>query len=707
MNITSVCYLLPTITISHAATSMAKLLWSPSPTRIQQSNMQQLMDHIVKDGHQVNNYQELYDFSMRLPQLFWGYVWDFGSFVQSTPHTSVLENAEKMPGATWFKGATFNFAKNLLKFRDDRPAITSYNEQGKQQQLSYAQLFEKVARLSHWMQQQGVKPGDKVVGFMPNVPETIITMLAATSLGAIWSSCSPDFGLQGVLDRFGQIEAKILITTDGYFYGGKTLNSLEKLNQILPQLNSIEQLVVVPYVNTSQNVHDIAKQLPHVSRDITISLFNSCIDNNACDIEFAELPFDHPLYILYSSGTTGVPKCIVHSAGGTLLQHYKELVFHTDVKPQDVLFYYTTCGWMMWNWMVSSLMTGAGLVIFDGSPFFPGSNVLWEMAQQEKISIFGCSAKYLSHLEKLNFSPKQEFKLENLKTILSTGSPLSNESFEFVYREIKQDVCLSSIAGGTDIISTFTLGCPILPVYQGEMQCIGLGMAVNVYDDDGAPLNPADGEKGELVCTAPFPSMPIGFYRDIDNKKYISSYFERFENVWAQGDIAELVPHYLDNTEVSKNNKDFKNSKINNHYLSVIIHGRSDATLNPGGVRIGTSEIYRQVEKVDAVMESIAVGQQWPKDSDDERVVLFVTLRDGLSLNDSIIKDIKATIKTNTTPRHVPAIIIEVSDIPRTLSGKIVEVAVRETIHNRPVKNMDSLKNPEALSYFKNLPQLS
>ncbi len=696
-----------TTTLLGAVTSMAKLLWSPSPTRIQQSNMQQLMDYIAKDGHQVSNYQELYDFSIRLPQLFWAYVWDFGSFVQSHPHTSVLEDSDKMPGATWFKGAKINFAQNLLKFRDDRTAITSYNEYGKQQQLSYAQLFEKVARLSHWMVQQGVKPGDKVVGFMPNIPETIVTMLAAASLGAIWSSCSPDFGLQGVLDRFGQIEAKILITTDGYFYGGKTLNSLDKLNQILPQLSSIEQVVVVPYVNTSLSVEEIAAQLPSVANNKTINLFTTCINNDASHINFAELPFDHPLYILYSSGTTGAPKCIVHSAGGTLLQHYKELAFHTDVKPDDVLFYYTTCGWMMWNWMVSTLMTGAGLVIFDGSPFFPGADVLWKMAQQEKISVFGCSAKYISHLEKLNFSPKQEFELSHLKTVLSTGSPLSHESFEFVYREIKQDVCLSSIAGGTDIISTFTLGCPILPVYQGEMQCIGLGMAVNIYDEAGLPINPASGEKGELVCNAPFPSMPIGFYRDAGNKKYLSSYFNRFENTWAQGDIAELVPHYLENIATSKNNKDYKNSQINNNYLSVIIHGRSDATLNPGGVRIGTSEIYRQVEKIDSVMESIAVGQKWPKDGDDERVVLFVTLRDGLSLNDSIIQDIKHTIKTNTTPRHVPAIIVQVLDIPRTLSGKIVEVAVREIIHNREVKNKDSLKNPEALAYFKNLPELS
>jgi len=689
---------------------MAKLLWSPSDTRIQQSNMQKLMEFIAKDGHQISNYQELYDFSVRLPKLFWGYVWEFGSFVQPQAHSAVLENGDKMPGAKWFPGAKLNFAQNLLKFRDDATAIVSYNEYGKQQQLSYGQLFNKVARLSHWLKEQGIKPGDKVVGFMPNVPETIVCMLAATSLGAIWSSCSPDFGLQGVLDRFGQIEAKVLITTDGYFYGGKTLNSLAKLNKILPELNTIEQLVVVPYVDSQLTEQTINEQLKDVT-NISKILFAECINNTATDIDFAALPFDHPLYILYSSGTTGAPKCIVHSAGGTLIQHYKELAFHTDVKPEDVVFYYTTCGWMMWNWMVSTLMTGATLVIFDGSPFTPGPEVLWEMAQQEKVSIFGCSAKYISHLEKLHYLPGKEFELAPLKTILSTGSPLSNDSFEFVYRDIKQDVCLSSIAGGTDIISTFTLGCPILPVYQGELQCIGLGMAVNIYNDKGEPISPESGERGELVCTAPFPSMPIGFYQDEGDKKYLSSYFERFDNTWAQGDFAQFIPHPVKNDNCenvkSTNNKDFKNSLKNQQYLSLVIHGRSDAILNPGGVRIGTSEIYRQVDKVDAVMESVAVGQQWPKDSGDERVILFVTLRDGKSLDDELVRKIKHTIRLNTTPRHVPALILAVKDIPRTLSGKIVEVAVREVIHNRAVKNTDSLKNPEALDYFRNLAELA
>ncbi len=708
---------------------MAKLLWTPSDQRIQNSNMQKLMDFIAKDGHQVNNYQELYDFSVRLPQLFWNYVWEFGSFVQTKPHTCVLENPKKMPGAKWFPGAEINFAQNLLKFRDDRPAITSYDEKGKQQTLSYAQLFNQVARLSHWLKEQGIQPGDKVVGFMPNVPQTIVAMLAATSLGAIWSSCSPDFGLQGVLDRFGQIEAKVLITTDGYFYNGKTLNSLEKLNTIVPQIKSITQVVVVPYVQKDLNQAQVNSALNAIQTGTQISLYADCLntcngkENLATTIDFAALPFDHPLYILYSSGTTGAPKCIVHSAGGTLIQHYKELAFHTDIKPDDVVFYYTTCGWMMWNWMVSTLMTGATLVIYDGSPFYPGASTLWDMAQQEKISVFGCSAKYLSHLEKLNYLPNQNHKLEALKTVLSTGSPLSQESYEYVYRDIKQDVCLSSIAGGTDIISTFTLGCPILPVYQGELQCIGLGMAVNIFNEDGEAISFKSGpkssyksgssisdERGELVCTAPFPSMPIGFYADTGNKKYLASYFERFDNTWAQGDFAQFIEHpaVFDGSQKKQNqsNKDFKNSQKNQNYVSLIIHGRSDATLNPGGVRIGTSEIYRQVEKVDTVLESIAVGQQWPKDSDDERVVLFVILREGHLLSDDLIKEIKHTIRINTTPRHVPAVIMAVEDIPRTLSGKIVEMAVREAIHGREVKNTDSLKNPEALAFFKDREEL-
>lgn len=666
---------------------MTKPLWSPSPSRIEQSNMKALMNFISEDGHKVQDYQALHDFSVRLPQLFWKYVWEFGSFIQYTPHTSVLEHGDKMPGAKWFNGATLNFAQNLLKHRDDSLAIIAYDERGKQQQLSYAQLYEQVAKLSTHFKQLGIKPGDRVAAFMPNVPETIIAMLAATSLGAVWSSCSPDFGLQGVLDRFGQIKPKILLTTDGYFYAGKTLNSLEKLNPILKELNSIENVIVVPYAHKNISLDTAQSALDCQSN---VQLWQDCLNNNANNIEFSPQPFNHPLYILYSSGTTGAPKCIVHSAGGTLLQHYKELVFHTDVKQDDTLFYYTTCGWMMWNWMVSTLMTGATLVIYDGSPFHPSPNVLWDMAEAEKISIFGTSAKYISALEKASFLPNQHYSLSKLKALLSTGSPLSNESFDFVYQNIKTDLCLSSIAGGTDIVSCFTLGNPILPVYKGELQCLGLGMAVNVFDDQGKAVDIHSGERGELVCEKPFPSMPIGFYNDNNNEKYLKSYFNRFNNTWAHGDFAEKIEHEFHDKP----------------YTSLIIHGRSDAILNPGGVRIGTAEIYRQVEKIDAVIESIAVGQTLKEDKSDIRVILFVILRDGMKLTDTLQEEIKSTIRHNTTPRHVPAVIIQVDDIPRTLSGKIVEVAVREVIHGRKVNNTDALKNPEALDLFKNLEQL-
>jgi acetoacetyl-CoA synthetase len=666
---------------------MTNPLWSPSSSRIEQSNMKALMNFIGADGHDVQQYQQLHDFSVRLPHLFWKYVWEFASFKQQTPYTSVLDNGEKMPGAKWFNGATFNFAQNLLKFRDDSTAIVAYDERGKQQQLSYADLYSKVAKLSTHLKTLGVEPGDRVAAFMPNVPETIVAMLAATSLGAIWSSCSPDFGIQGVLDRFGQIQPKVLLTTDGYFYAGKTLNSLEKLNPILKQLNSIEHVIVVPYADKGISLATASAELNCQSN---VQLWQTCLDNDADKIEFSPQTFDHPLYILYSSGTTGAPKCIVHSAGGTLLQHYKELVFHTDVKQDDTLFYYTTCGWMMWNWMVSTLMTGATLVIYDGSPFHPGPSVLWNMAEAENISIFGTSAKYISALEKASFLPSQKYALPKLKTVLSTGSPLSNESFDFVYQNIKQDLCLSSIAGGTDIVSCFTLGNPILPVYKGELQCLGLGMAVNVFDDTGKPVDANSGERGELVCEKSFPCMPIGFYNDKNNEKYLSSYFNRFDNIWAHGDFAEKIEHEFNS----------------NPYTSLIIHGRSDAILNPGGVRIGTAEIYRQVEKVDAVIESIAVGQTLKDDETDIRVILFVVLRDGVELTDVLQQEIKSTIRHNTTPRHVPTMIIQVADIPRTLSGKIVEVAVRETIHGREVKNKDALKNPEALDLFKNLPQL-
>jgi acetoacetyl-CoA synthetase len=676
---------------------MNRQLWAPTVEQVNNSNMHRFIEFVAKDGHKINHYQDLYEFSVRLPQLFWKYIWDFASFIQQQDHTSVLTNNDSMLNAQWFNGAQFNFAQNLLKYRDDRPAITSYNEYGKQQIISYAQLYQKVLLLSTWLIEKGVQPGDRVAAFMPNVPETIIAMLATVSLGAVWSSCSPDFGMQGVVDRFGQIKPKIIITTDGYFYSGKTLNNIEKLNIILKEISSIEQVIVVPYVDPEQKtlntkIHNTVSIWDEVliqGENLLAKYKPVEFAQHACEIEFKSLPFNHPLYILYSSGTTGAPKCIIHSAGGTLIQHFKELVLHTDVKPDDAVFYYTTCGWMMWNWMASTLMTGASLVIFDGSPLYPNTNTLWNMIEEQNISIFGTSAKYISTLEKLDYHPNKHHNLSNIRILLSTGSPLSAESYDFAYSSIKQNMCLSSIAGGTDIVSCFVLGNPTLPVYQGEIQCLGLGMAVNAYDDNGEPLG--FNQQGELVCEKPFPAMPIGFYNDLNHEKYLASYFQKYVNTWAHGDIVEKIPHTFNNQS----------------YTSLIIHGRSDAVLNPGGVRIGTAEIYRQVDKVESVLESIAIGQQWPLGSDDVRVVLCVILRPGLVLTDDLIKKIKTTIRENTTPRHVPSVIVQVTDIPKTLSGKIVEVAVRDVINNKEVKNISALLNPEALNLYKNIPELA
>ncbi len=502
---------------------------------------------------------------------------------------------------------------------------------------------------------------------MPNIPETVIAMLATTSLGATWSSCSPDFGVNGVVDRFGQIAPKVLFTADAYGYGGKRFDCLAKIRDVLDEIPSIEKLVVVPYSGEALRLDGLRNAIawPEFAGD----------DEHA--LQFEMLPFDHPVYIMYSSGTTGVPKCIVHGAGGTLIQHLKELVLHTDLKREDRLFYYTTCGWMMWNWFVSGLAVGATLVLYDGSPSHPDGNALWDLADDVGISVFGTSAKWISATEKAGVKPRETHKLLQLKTILSTGSPLAPESYDYVYRDVKDRVLLASISGGTDIISCFGLGNPLLPVYRGELQCRGLGMKVEILDDAGNPLQE---EKGELACTAPFPSMPVFFWNDPDGEKYRKAYFARIPNVWCHGDHAMLTEHE-----------------------GLVIYGRSDATLNPGGVRIGTAEIYRQVEQIDAVLESIAVGQRW---RDDERVILFVRLRDGVALDDALRECIKKQIRENTTPRHVPAKIIQIADIPRTISGKITEIAVRDTIHGLPVKNADALANPEALDLYKDLPEL-
>ena len=574
-----------------------------------------------------------------------------------------------MPGARWFPGARLNFAENLLHFRDDQPALVFFNERGSRRMLSYRQLHAEVGRIAAGLRDCGVGPGDRVAGFMPNLPETVIAMLATASLGAIWSSCSPDFGIPGVLDRFGQIEPKVLFTADGYFYAGKTLDSLGPISGVLAQLPSVRRVVVVPYVG------DATRDTGALRDAVWFEAFGQ----RGAKPSFARLPFDHPLYVLYSSGTTGKPKCIVHGAGGTLLQHLKEHLLHTDLRRPDRLFYFTTCGWMMWNWLVSGLATGATLLLYEGSPFHPDPGVLWRMAADEHVTIFGTSAKYLASLEKSGYRPRQEVDLHALRTVLSTGSPLAPEGFEFVYRDVKPEVLLASIAGGTDIVSCFCLGNPTLPVYRGEIQCLGLGMDVSIVDASGAPL--PVGEKGELCCARPFPSMPLGFWNDPDGLRYRAAYFERFPGLWHHGDYAAITAHG-----------------------GVVIHGRSDAVLNPGGVRIGTAEIYRQVETLPEVLESICIGQDW---DDDVRVVLFVRLRDGVELDEALQRRIRDTIRRNTTPRHVPAKIVRVADIPRTLSGKIVELAVRNVVQGLPVTNTDALANPQALELFRNLPELA
>ena len=645
-------------------------LWTPSAERIAATRMEAFR-RFVNQRHslQLADYPALHAWSVSAREAFWQAIVDFFDVRFSRQPEQVLQEGPAMPSASWFPGATLNFSEHLLRRRDGHTALVAIAEDGSREQLSYAELAAHVAGLQKSLQQAGVGIGDRVAAFMPNTWQTLVGMLAASSLGATWSSCSPDFGTQGVIDRFGQIEPNVLIAAAGYRYAGKNLDLTSKLNEILERLPSLQQLIVVPYANTQANVADFHSTAK-------VALWQDFYQAGG-EPEFTQVPFDHPLYILYSSGTTGVPKCIVHGTGGTLLQHVKELGLHTDLQADDTLFYYTTCGWMMWNWLISGLAVGATLVLFDGSPFHPGAERLIDLIDAEDISIFGTSAKFIAALEKAGAKPGKTHKLRRLKAILSTGSPLSHESFEYVYREIKADVCLSSISGGTDIVSCFALGNPVLPVWRGELQCKGLGMDVQVWNEAGQPVT---GEKGELVCAQHFPCMPIGFWQDADGSKFQAAYFETFPGIWAHGDYAEITAQG-----------------------GLVIHGRSDAVLNPGGVRIGTAEIYRQVEKVEDVLESIAIGQEW---DDDVRVVLFVRLRDGVSLTDELQTQIRQMIRSNTTPRHVPAKIIAVSDIPRTISGKIVELAVRNVVHGKPVKNTDALANPQALQLFRDLPVL-
>ena len=554
-----------------------------------------------------------------------------------------------------------------MRRRDGQEALVFKGEDKVRKTLSFAELYEQVSRVRQALVAAGVVEGDRVAGYLPNMPETVLAMLAATSLGAIWSSCSPDFGVQGVVDRFGQIEPKILFCVDGYFYDGKRHDSRDRVAPILFQVPSIEQVVVVQYAGQStEGVHEKV-----------VSLTDFVEGYAAEEIDFERFPFNHPLYIMYSSGTTGAPKCIVHGAGGTLIQHLKEHRLHADLNADDRLLYFTTCGWMMWNWLVSGLASGVTVLLYDGSPFYPDGNVIFDFIDATRMTVFGTSAKFIDAVKKAGLNPRQSHDLSSLKTVLSTGSPLAPESFEFVYERIKTDVCLSSITGGTDLISCFALGNPTLPVWQGEIQCLGLGMAVDVFDEEGHSIRE---EKGELVCTRSFPSMPISFWNDPQQEKYRGAYFERYSNIWHHGDYVELTKH-----------------------RGLVMYGRSDAVLNPGGVRIGTAEIYRQVEQLDEVVEGLVVGQEWDSDT---RVVLFVRLKDGVSLDEDLTKAIKQQIRGNATPRHVPAKVVQIADIPRTKSGKIVELAVRNLVHGRPVENREALANPEALDLYVDIAEL-
>jgi len=722
---------------------MSDALWTPSPERIIKANMTEFLRYVEERGgppvpdYSPDSYWQLHKWSVDNPERFWSLTWRFCGIIG---HRGTGGGAERVGvgldhmgppdpdrGPHWFPDASLNFAENLLRFTDDEPALSSWNEEGHQRTVSYRALREAVGTLALALDAAGVRPGDRVAGWLPNIPEAVIAMLAATSLGAIWSSCSPDFGAQGVMDRFGQIEPKILFAADGYLYNGKEIDLMPRLRQIAFRIPTLEHVVVTPYRKQMPDLDGVRKGTlwsrfiaaqwaeaasqstppegykptppdaykrtpPGGTRIVdalggrtpvqgTRAVTAAPAAEASKTMSFERFPFDHPAYIMYSSGTTGLPKCMVHSAGGTLLQHLKELILHTDLKREDCIFYYTTCGWMMWNWLVSSLAVGVKIVLYDGAPLTPSATSLWDMADKEGVTVFGTSAKYLALLEKSGAEPLKTHNLSRLKAILSTGSPLAHNSFDYVYKKIKKDIHLASISGGSDIISCFVLGNPILPVYRGEIQTPGLGMAVDIFDDRGRPVRLIP---GELVCTKPFPSMPVEFWDDPDGKKYRAAYFDYYPGVWRHGDWAEMTRN-----------------------RGYIIYGRSDATLNPGGVRIGTAEIYRQVEQLPEVLESVAVGQELDGGAPgDVRIVLFVRLQPGLTLDGELSEKIATQLRENTTPLHVPKKIIQVDDIPRTISGKISELAVREVIHGRPVKNTEALANPQSLRLYERLPQL-
>ncbi len=648
-------------------TSSTKMLWQPSPERIAASNMTAFMKAVSNAENQMlSDYKSLWQWSVDHPEAFWNHVWDWCDIRADHRGERVLIDGDKMPGAQFYPDARLNFAENLLRRSDEGDAIVFWGEDKVKRRLSWQDLHVLVSRLQQFMTAQGIGPGDRVAGFVPNMPETIAAMLAAASLGAVWSSCSPDFGVQGVLDRFGQIEPKLLFCADGYNYNGKTHDSLGRVKEIVAALPSVRNVIVFPYVGEISPLSALGDKADWLEAHLA--------PYQPKPVAYTPMPFNSPLYIMFSSGTTGKPKCIVHGIGGTLLQHVKEHRFHANVKPGDRVFYFTTCGWMMWNWLVSALACEATVMLYDGAPSYPDPSILFNYADAEKITFFGTSAKWIDAIAKDGLKPMATHDLSTIEAIGSTGSPLVPEAFEYVYNNIKQDVNLASLSGGTDIISCFALGNPILPVWRGELQSRGLGLAVAVYDDDGKAVT---AEKGELVCEKPFPCMPIAFWNDPDGSRYRAAYFERFENIWCHGDYVALTEHD-----------------------GLIIFGRSDATLNPGGVRIGTAEIYRQVEKLEEVVESLVIGQDWEGDT---RVILFVRLRPHGVLDEALTKKIKTHIRQNCTPRHVPAKVIAVDDIPRTKSGKIVELAVRDVVHGRAIKNQEALANPEALDLFRNL----
>ncbi len=647
-----------------------KTLWVPSKKRIENSNLIRFIEFINKKFNKNHiDYNQLHRWSIQNTDLFWESFWEFSELKYSKNYKKITIQSPLFYKTEWFPGAKLNFAENLLRFKDNRTAIIQKREGGETLRLTYKELYSKTALLAKSLKVAGLKTNDTVCGFLPNIKETVIAMLAVSSIGALWSSCSPDFGIKGVLDRFSQINPKIIFTADGYFYNGKQIDSLEKIKTITENLTSLKKVIVIPYINENPDINSICKSIKY--DDFVLK------EATTPNIDFAQLPFNHPLYIMYSSGTTGQPKCMVQSAAEVLINHLKELILHVDLKPHDKIFYYTTCGWMMWNWLVSSLFTGAALILFDGSPFYPNSGALFKLIEDEKINIFGISAKYISSVIKSNLKPKKTFNLKSLKTILSTGSPLLDDGFLFIYNHVKKDVCLSSISGGTDINGCFALTNPLGSVCSGKIQCIALGMDVKSFDKNGKhALNRC----GELVCTKPFPSMPVFFWNDKNDIKYKNAYFNTYHNVWTHGDFIGI-----------------------NKKGSVVIPGRSDTTLNPGGIRIGTSEIYAQTDTFKEINDAVVVTQ---KIKDDERIILFVKLEKSQKLTDNLKKKIKDKIRINTTQRHVPALIIQIDDIPYTINMKKVEIAVKNIVNNRPVKNRDVLINPESLKLYKNLKEL-